>query len=98
MVLESKVSAVSLATSVLVPDGSVITPPLEIVEITGNVSVLFDSVSVVSRPTSVLLPVGNVIVPVFDIVDITGKVRVLLLSVSCFALPENRDQTPPVNL
>lgn len=98
IVLDSRVSAVSLATKVLVPVGRVITPPLEMVEITGNVKVLLERVSVVSLPTRVLLPVGTVTVPELDIEDIMGSVNVLLDRVSCLALPENKDQTPPVNL
>lgn len=55
IVFVRRVSMVSLATNVLVPVGIVTVPALEIVEIMGKLSVLFDSVSVVDLPTSVSL-------------------------------------------
>jgi hypothetical protein len=59
-------------TKVSVPVGIVTVPLFEILEITGDVRVLFVSVSVVARPTKVSVDVGRVRVPVFVIVDITG--------------------------
>lgn len=100
IVLLSRVSAVSLATKVLVPVGMVTVPALEIVVMIGLVNVLLDRLSVVDLPTSVSVAFGSVrVLPVDDlIVEIIGAVNVLLSKVSCFVSPENRDQTPPVNL
>ena len=58
-----------------------------IVDITGDVNVLFVNVSVVSRPTNVSVEVGNVNVPVLEILEIIGEVNVLFVKVSVVARP-----------
>lgn len=96
-----RVSVVSLATRVRVPVGKVIVPELDIVEITGEVSVLLVKVSVVSLPTKVVVAVGNVIVPVFEMVEITGAVKVLFVKVwdpsvlTKVCVPEGKVQDNP---
>lgn len=100
MVLVSRVSIVSLATNVLVPVGMVTVPALDIVDMMGKLSVLFESVSVVDLPTNVsLAELGSVRVNVlFLIWEMVGVVRVLFVRISGLISPENRLQTPPVNL
>lgn len=81
------VSVEVLATKVSAPEGIVTVPPLEILAMTGVVSVLLVRVSVDVLATRVSAPEGMVTVPPLLIEAITGRVSVLLVSVSVVALP-----------
>jgi hypothetical protein len=89
IVLFVNVSLFDNVDRVPVTEGTVIVPPLLILDIIGLVNVLLLNVSVVFRPIKVSVDVGNVKTPVFEILEITGNVKVLLVNVSVVARPTN---------